>query len=73
MAAELTEDQTMIVETARAFAQERLRPNAARWEEEGLDRAVLQELAALGFAGIYVREEHGGSGLRAPEAALDCE
>jgi len=73
MAAELTEDQTMIVETARAFAQERLRPNAARWEEEGLDRAVLQELAALGFAGIYVREEHGGSGLTRLDAALIFE
>ena len=38
MTAELTEDQTLIVETARTFAQERLRPNAARWEDEGLDR-----------------------------------
>ena len=73
MAAELTEDQALIVETARAFAQERLRPNAARWEEEGLDRAVLQELAALGFAGIYVGEEHGGSGLTRLDAALIFE
>jgi len=73
MAAELTEDQLMIVETARAFAQERLRPNAARWEEEGLDRGVLQELAALGFAGIYVGEEHGGSGLTRLDAALIFE
>jgi alkylation response protein AidB-like acyl-CoA dehydrogenase len=73
MAAELTEDQTMIVETARAFAQERLRPNAARWEEEGLDRAVLKELAGLGFAGIYVSEEHGGSGLSRHDAALIFE
>ncbi len=65
----LSEDQQMIVETARAFAQERLRPNAARWEEEGLDRGVLQELAQLGFAGIYVGEEHGGSGLTRHDAA----
>ncbi len=73
MAVELTEDQTMIVETARSFAQERLRPNAARWEEEGLDRGVLQELAGLGFAGIYVGEEHGGSGLTRHDAALIFE
>lgn len=71
--AELTEDQTLIVDTARAFAQERLRPNAKRWEEEGLDRAVLQELAALGFAGIYVREDVGGSGLTRHDAALIFE
>ncbi len=69
----LSEDQQMIVETARAFAQERLRPNAARWEEEGLDRGVLQELAQLGFAGIYVGEEHGGSGLTRHDAALIFE
>lgn len=73
MAAELTEDQHMIVETARAFAQERLRPNASRWEDEGLDRDVLKELAGLGFAGIYVGEEHGGSGLTRLDAALIFE
>ena len=69
----LSEDQQMIVDTARAFAQERLRPNAARWEEEGLDRGVLQELAGLGFGGIYVAEEHGGSGLTRHDAALIFE
>jgi alkylation response protein AidB-like acyl-CoA dehydrogenase len=69
----LSEDQQMIVETARAFAQEKLRPNAARWEEEGLDRGVLQELAGLGFGGIYVKEEHGGSGLTRHDAALIFE
>jgi alkylation response protein AidB-like acyl-CoA dehydrogenase len=73
MAAQLTEDQALIVKTARSFAQEKLRPNAARWEEEGLDRAVLQELAGLGFAGIYVGEEHGGSALTRLDAALIFE
>ena len=73
MAAELNEDQEMIVETARAFARERLRPNAARWEEEGLDRGVLQELAGLGFGGIYVREDVGGSALSRLDAALIFE
>ena len=73
MAAELNEDQQMIVETARGFAQEKLRPNAARWEDEGLDRNVLRELAGLGFAGIYVREDVGGSGLTRLDAALIFE
>ncbi|UPT62396.1 MAG: acyl-CoA dehydrogenase family protein [Hyphomonadaceae bacterium JAD_PAG50586_4] len=73
MSAQLTEDQELIVETARSFAQEKLRPNAARWEDEGLDRGVLQELAGLGFAGIYVGEEHGGSGLSRLDAALIFE
>jgi hypothetical protein len=70
---DLSEDQAMIVETARAFAQERLRPNAARWEEEGLDRDVLKELAGLGFGGIYVREDVGGSALSRLDAALIFE
>jgi alkylation response protein AidB-like acyl-CoA dehydrogenase len=70
---DLSEDQAMIVETARAFAQERLRPNAARWEEEGLDRGVLKELAGLGFGGIYVREDVGGSALTRLDAALIFE
>src|SRR5690606_13086889 len=39
----------------------------------GLDRAVLKELAGLGFAGIYVSEEHGGSGLSRHDAALIFE
>ncbi len=71
--AELTEDQRLIADTARAFALEKLRPNASRWEEEGLDRAVLEELAGLGFAGIYVREDVGGSGLSRLDAALIFE
>jgi alkylation response protein AidB-like acyl-CoA dehydrogenase len=71
--ADLTEDQTLIIETARGFAMEKLRPNAARWEEDGLDRGVLRELASLGFAGIYVGEEHGGSGLTRLDAALIFE
>lgn len=73
MSAQLTEDQQLIVETARSYAQEKLRPNAARWEDEGLSRETLQELASLGFGGIYVREEHGGSGLTRLDAALIFE
>ncbi|WP_395646515.1 acyl-CoA dehydrogenase family protein [Terricaulis sp.] len=71
--AHLSEDQQLIVDTARAYAQEKLRPNAARWEEEGLDRDVLKELAGLGFAGIYVREDVGGSALSRHDATLVFE
>ncbi len=70
---ELNEDQRLIADTARAFAHEKLRPHAARWEKDGLDRGTLVELASLGFAGIYVGEEHGGSGLTRLDAALIFE
>jgi alkylation response protein AidB-like acyl-CoA dehydrogenase len=74
MAFDLTEDQRLIAETARAFASEKLRPNASLWEsEKRLDRDTLLEMAALGFAGIYVKEDVGGSGLGSLEAALIFE
>ncbi|NWG54514.1 MAG: acyl-CoA dehydrogenase family protein [Hydrogenophilaceae bacterium] len=74
MAFDLTEDQRLIAETANAFAREKLRPNAARWEEEKrLDLETLREMAALGFAGIYVREDVGGSALTRLDAALIFE
>lgn len=74
MAYDLTEDQTLISDTARGFATERLKPHAMAWEEAGtLDRATLQEMAALGFAGIYVREDVGGSGLTRLDAAIIFE
>jgi alkylation response protein AidB-like acyl-CoA dehydrogenase len=70
----LTEDQTLISDTARAFARDRLAPFAMDWEEAGtLDRATLKEMAALGFAGIYVREDVGGSGLSRLDAAIIFE
>ncbi len=70
----LTEEQHMIVETAAGFTDDRLRPNAARWEEEkNLDRDVLKELGGLGFGGIYTREDIGGSGLTRLDAVLVFE
>lgn len=70
----LTSEQQMIQETAKRFADERLRPHTARWEAEGnLDREVLQELGALGFGGIYVGEQHGGSALSRLDAVLIFE
>ena len=74
MAFDLTEDQRLIADTARDFAREKLRPNAARWEDEGrLDADTLREMAALGFAGIYVKEDVGGSELSRLDAVLIFE
>lgn len=74
MSMDLTEDQAMIAETARRFAADRLRPNAAAWDEGHVfPRDVIREAAALGFAGIYVGEEHGGSGLSRHDAVLIFE
>lgn len=70
----LAEHQILIRDTARAFAQERLRPNAATWDREGrLDRPTLEALAELGFGALIVKEEDGGAGLARADAVLIFE
>ena len=74
MAFDLSPDQRQIVETARAFALEQLRPSAAQWEAEGqFDPGTLRVMAAIGFAAITVRHEVGGSGLERRDAVLVFE
>ncbi len=71
---DLADEQRLIQETAAQFADKRLAPNAAKWDEEKIFPVdVLTELAQLGFAAIYAREEHGGSGLTRLDAALIFE
>lgn len=68
------EHQTLITAMASTFAEEQLRPHAARWDREGnLDRSVLREMARLGLGGIYTGEAYGGSGLSRLDAALIFE
>jgi len=70
----LSDEQKMIQDMARSFATDKLRPNAERWDrEKHMDRPVLQELAELGFGGIYTRDQHGGSGLSRLDAVLIFE
>jgi alkylation response protein AidB-like acyl-CoA dehydrogenase len=71
---DLTDDQRAFQQTARAFAADRIAPNAARWDaERHFPAAELREAAALGFAGLYVPEAHGGTGLSRLDAALVFE
>jgi alkylation response protein AidB-like acyl-CoA dehydrogenase len=70
----LSEDQRAIQDAARRFSAQRLKPQAARWDEEKhFPVAELREAAGLGFAAIYVREKSGGSGLTRIDAALVFE
>jgi alkylation response protein AidB-like acyl-CoA dehydrogenase len=53
---------------------EQMAPHAAKWDEEKLFPVeVLRQMAGLGFAGIYLQEEHGGAGLSRFDAALIFE
>lgn len=71
---ELGEDQRAVQEAARAFAEAELAPHAAAWDEGSVfPVAALRKAAELGFAGIYVREDVGGSGLSRLDAAIVFE
>lgn len=71
---ELSEEQRAFRDAARAFAREQMAPHAAEWDEgKVFPEAALRGAAALGFAGIYVAEEMGGSGLKRLDAAVIFE
>jgi len=70
----LNEQHEMIRDALRAFSQERLAPNAARWDKEHhFPKEELKELAALGAFGVAVPEELGGAGLDYVSLALVLE
>lgn len=59
---ELSEEQRMIRDMARDFAKTELAPNAEHWEKAGwLDENMLKQMGELGFLGMVVPEEWGGS------------
>ncbi|WP_394836491.1 acyl-CoA dehydrogenase family protein [Pendulispora rubella] len=59
----LTHEQTVAVEGARAFAQMRLRPRVAEFEERGVPKELVRELGDAGLLGALVGEEWGGRPL----------
>lgn len=59
----LSEEQTMVRDMARAFARDRLLPEAAKWEKTGgYPQEILDEMGALGLMGMCVSEEWDGAG-----------
>ncbi|RJG07514.1 acyl-CoA dehydrogenase [Noviherbaspirillum cavernae] len=70
----LSEQHEMIRDALRAFSQERLAPNAARWDREHhFPQEELKGLATLGAFGVAVPEELGGAGLDYLSLALVLE
>jgi alkylation response protein AidB-like acyl-CoA dehydrogenase len=70
----LTEEHQMIRDALRSYSQERLAPNAARWDREHyFPQEELKELAQLGAFGVAVPEEYGGAGLDYVSLALVLE
>ena len=70
----LNDDQRAIQEMAQAFARDEMAPHSAKWDEEKhFPVDVLRAAAGLGFAGIYVQDDVGGSALTRLDASIIFE
>jgi alkylation response protein AidB-like acyl-CoA dehydrogenase len=70
----LTEEQQAILDMARDFGAAEIAPHARTWEAQGtIPKDLWPKAAALGLGGIYVSEDHGGSGLTRLDATLVFE
>ena len=74
MSALFSDEQLMIRDMARKFAEEELLPNSEEWDQNShFPVDVIRKAAELGFASIYVKEDVGGAGLTRTDAALIFE
>jgi len=70
----LSEEQSAIFDMAQGVGAAEIAPFAADWEKAGtIPRELWPKLAELGFGGLYVREDSGGSGLSRLDATLVFE
>ncbi|MFZ5692849.1 MAG: acyl-CoA dehydrogenase [Pseudomonadota bacterium] len=61
---QLTEEERMVRDTARGYAQDKLMPRVIEaYRDEKVDRDLLPEMGALGLLGPTIPEEYGGAGL----------
>ncbi|MEV7184939.1 acyl-CoA dehydrogenase family protein [Kitasatospora sp. NPDC093102] len=60
---ELSEEQSAVRDLAASFTDREVVPHAAEWDRaESVDRAIIGKLAKVGFLGLTIPEEYGGSG-----------
>jgi butyryl-CoA dehydrogenase len=71
---QLNEEQQMVRQMARDFAEKELKPRAAETDESGhLPMQVIKKMAPLGLLGLPVPEEYGGPGIDSISAAIVIE
>ena len=64
MSFEQTENQKMVAQMAKDFAEKHIRPFVMEWDEaQTFPKATMQEMGKLGLLGVLVPEEYGGAGL----------
>ncbi|RDE19455.1 acyl-CoA dehydrogenase [Motiliproteus coralliicola] len=70
----LTEDQVAFADSARAFSEQELAPQAAEWDmQQTFPKEVIAKAGELGFCGIYTPEAAGGMGLSRLDAHVIFE
>lgn len=70
----LSEEQSAIFDMAYSFGQEHIAPHSQQWEKDGtIPKSLWPQLAELGFGGLYVSDEYGGTGLSRLDATLVFE
>ena len=70
----LTEDQTILRQTVREFAETEIRPHVMAWDEaQQFPMDLWPKLAALGLTGIQIAEEYGGAGMSAVDYCICIE
>lgn len=71
---ELTEEQRLLVDSARAFASKELAPHAADWDRDHhFPVKVIKRAAEQGYLALYLKEEDGGLGLSRLSSSLIFE
>ncbi len=61
---EMTENQKMVAQMAKDFAEKFIRPHVMEWDEAQIfPKQTMQEMGKLGLLGVLVPEEYGGAGL----------
>jgi glutaryl-CoA dehydrogenase len=63
LADQLTEDERMVADSARAYAQDKLQPRVrAAYREERVEPEIFREMGEMGLLGVTIPEEYGGLG-----------
>lgn len=70
----LSDEQIAIFDMAKDFGTANIAPHAQKWDQDGMiPKELWQQIAELGFGGLYVSEENGGTGLSRLDATLVFE
>ena len=70
----LSDEQTAIFDMAKSFGTRHIAPIAQQWDKDGsIPKTLWHDIAELGFGGLYVCEENGGTGLSRLDATLVFE